>query len=409
MSTPIHKTQNMRARLAFFDSLQLSQTPAGKPGRSPVCVDLSPHIEGLQAKISAAEPDVRDVPLTMPLSLCDDGADTDACEIKLLTPSQLFSPVKKATLNAAAPEFKPPTQSVSVPASPQANRAPKATLRVSAPEFVPPPQRPMSVPASPMRPAPDAALHSQLRRMAQELDAYRRRAEVAERALAVERASREAKIAPLERELAQTRVAAAAAQSAQQREKDNSDDLRKRISALSDEVCELHAECDALRTQLDSRQVLLCDQRVENVALEKFMNVQKQNSIETQVPFAAPSSIAPPVPVATIQSTVTAPLGAESNTIANVAASENGQDATEGVVARTSRSRRGGRGKGGKGKTMNAVDMPGVKENAAGNANMFGMSVINGMDFRSMSCSTTARVGALQQQRSFMVQHCSSA
>ena len=182
--------------------------------------------------------------------------------------------------------------------------------------------------------------------------------------------------------------------SAQQREKDNSDDLRKRISALSDEVCELHAECDALRTQLDSRQVLLCDQRVENVALEKFMNVQKQNSIETQVPFAAPSSIAPPVPVATIQSTVTAPLGAESNTIANVAASENGQDATEGVVARTSRSRRGGRGKGGKGKTMNAVDMPGVKENAAGNANMFGMSVINGMDFRSMSCSTTARVGA---------------
>ena len=268
----------------------------------------SAHIEGLQAKISAAEPDVRDVPLTMPLSLCDDGADTDACEIKLLTPSQLFSPVKKATLNAAAPEFKPPTQSVSVPASPQANRAPKATLRVSAPEFVPPPQRPMSVPASPMRPAPDAALHSQLRRMAQELDAYRRRAEVAERALAVERASREAKIAPLERELAQTRVAAAAAQSAQQREKDNSDDLRKRISALSDEVCELHAECDALRTQLDSRQVLLCDQRVENVALEKFMNVQKQNSIETKVPFAAPSSIAPPVPVATIQSTVTAPL-----------------------------------------------------------------------------------------------------
>ena len=65
MSTPIHKTQNMRARLAFFDSLQLSQTPAGKPGRSPVCVDLSPHIEGLQAKISAAEPDVRDVRLTI--------------------------------------------------------------------------------------------------------------------------------------------------------------------------------------------------------------------------------------------------------------------------------------------------------------------------------------------------------
>ena len=214
-ATPAQAAPSARSRLAFFDSLELSQTPAGNNGRSPLCVDLSPHMEALNMSLKKQQATPR-------------GSSTLASSTSaptLLSPSQLFSPEKTAKLNAAAPEFKPP---VSMPASPMAGGGKaRPMLRVDAPEFVPPVQRSMSVTASPMRGHADAELRAQVQRMAHELEACRRRADIAEKALAASRSNAQARIEPLERELAQMRIVVAAARSSQQREQRNADDLRK--------------------------------------------------------------------------------------------------------------------------------------------------------------------------------------
>ena len=140
--------------------------------------------------------------------------------------------------------------------------------------------------------------------MATDLEASRKRASNAEAALAAQRSASEERVAPLERELAQMRIVVAVAKATQQKEQRNSDDLRQRLAALGDEVCDLHLQKDQLHAQLASQHTLLCEQHSEREKLEAKLkqalqrgHAMPQPAMPTQVmpsQSLAPSAAAPP-------------------------------------------------------------------------------------------------------------------
>ena len=340
-------------------------------------------------------------------------------------------PVAMAPLNPEAATFAMPTEATGGPPGSQAPPAKKLALSAKAPAFRPNAWHPSAEAVQPPPPkvavvglvhsAPSNAsgagqnglpttgmLRAQLQRMAHELEASTARARAGEAALAAANVQRREERERLERELAQMRIVVAASRASQQREQSVIEDLRNRVAALSDEVCDLHVQKDASSHQLAAQQKAWREQRAECERLEACLLARTANaSVATGVgstpaaSFKAPPAQLPPPPPASdahlgvhtgeapnlvaavaalqqemvaLRSTVHLPAIPAAGETDAVEIDEGDANEIEGAPrVRTSRSRRGGRGKGGK-KAAAAATAEALKENAACNLKEHGAS-----------------------------------
>ena len=241
--TPLRQMHSSRRRLDIFEHMPTTATPANRRC-SPVCTDLSPHIEAL------LDADV----LAFCKAVSKQGTPVASGRAVAMPTLELRSPPLVKALNPKAAEWQPPPMAAesSAPPSPTAaggaKRKDAKSLNVDAPEFCP---------AGGWQQGDDAptatAMAAQIRAMAQELEAATKRAAQAEAALSCVQGTARAQREELEQEVERLRAAANEACAAQ-REKREADDLRRRTAMLGDEVCELHAQKDGLASQLAREQ-----------------------------------------------------------------------------------------------------------------------------------------------------------
>lgn len=391
-----------RRRLDIFEHMPTTATPANRRC-SPVCTDLSPHIEAL------LDADV----LAFCKAVSKQGTPVASGRAVAMPTLELRSPPLVKALNPKAAEWQPPPMAAesSAPPSPTAaggaKRKDAKSLNVDAPEFCP---------AGGWQQGDDAptatAMAAQIRVMAQELEAATKRAAQAEAALSRAQGTARAQREELEQEVERLRAAANGACAAQQREKREADDLRRRTAMLGDEVCELHAQKDGLMSQLAREQgerarlenELVALQRTAQAAEHQLASVATLASLQNELaalriavnqPASAHGGLPLP-PAAMMQPAASAPAALPLPTPidqqpplllraasapapsllfggadGSIDAEANG---TEPGAVRTHRSRRGGRGKGHKGKSAEAraaaeAALAASKENAALNGN----------------------------------------
>lgn len=289
-ATPLRPLLNTRRRLDVFDSMPTSATPANHRKCSPVCTDLSPHIEAL------LDADV--------LNFCREVtrqqsqlAGTPSAKVRdiLALPSldMRDSPLAKA-LNPKAAAWKPPP-AASAPASPTGKRAgmmggagaaaDKARLNVDAPEFCPSGWADDSGRAA----AADAvtvAMAAQIEAMSHELELQCKKAVKAEAALALVQNSARAQQEDLEREVESAKGALASSRAAQQRQQMELSDLHQRMALLGDEVCELHGRNESLTARLQHEQAERQKAEAELASLKRGTSLQQVAAKAEQLQLA---------------------------------------------------------------------------------------------------------------------------
>ena len=321
--SPAHKMG--RCRLAFFDSLS-SATPA----RSPVCVDLSPHIEallnpalggaaarapagGTPAATAAANP-LKTLDLSLSSPLAGAFLNIHAAEFKPPPVAPTPTPMPPTTTAAAtAPTAMPSTAAMAAQLNPTAaefvlpnGTAPSAAsggaasvaLSASAPVFkpvvhtaaAPPPCASAAAPAPVASTPTMAMMRTQVQRANHEVDAATKRATLAEAAIARQRATQEA----IERELAQMRIVVAAARASQQRDSRAAVELRQQLQAMGQEIGALRDEKDSLRAQVAALQAGRRDDRAERERLER----QLARSHEAELKLRQQPTVSAPPPQA---------------------------------------------------------------------------------------------------------------
>ena len=420
-------------RLAWASAL-CSDTPT----RSPICDSvrkLTPHCEALlssaQAKKTLEESKVALAAAVSAMPELELASPPAAAYLNPEAAEFAMLPVAMAPLNPLNPEaatFAMPTEPTGGPPGSQAPTAKKPALSAKAPAFRPNTWHPSTEAMQPPPPkvavsglvhsAPSNAsgvgqnglptagmLRAQMQRMAHELETSTARARAGEAALAAANVQRREERERLERELAQMRIVVAASRATQQREQSVIEDLRIRVAALSDEVCDLHVQKDASSHQLAAQQKAWREQRAECERLEARLLARSANASVATGSTPVASIKAPPAQLPQPRPARDTHLGVNTgeapNIVAAVAALQQEMVALRSTVhlpaipaagetdavehdegdineledaprARTSRSRRGGRGKGGK--KAAAANAEALKENAACNIKEQGAS-----------------------------------
>lgn len=308
-------------RLAFFSEL-VGSGRSLTPGSRPV-KELSPHMEVL------ALPNPEAAPVA---SFDDDEETAPAATIAVSEPTPIkpkpaleLESAGTPTLNPVALEFVPPQPKaaaahlcVDAPEFVPLVTKPKIMLSAAAPAFVPPTadeptgeaaptEQPLSTTTTTALPAATSGLvRTQLQLMTHELDASKKRAANAEaRAMSAEACVAEARVRlsmmdSLEKELAQMRIVVGIAKQAASREQRASDDLRQRVSSLSEQLREAVDAKVAIGKALD---VQLAARRDERELVQKQIQMHAQQQQQQQRMSNANSSnsngsqmVMPPLP-----------------------------------------------------------------------------------------------------------------